>query len=260
VNNTSNEPERTSTQVLDEPSTEEEEEPPSRKPWTTIRDQAGRFLRLGWDALKVVIILTLICGVLFPALVLALGQLAFNHQANGSLIRNDQGVIIGSELIGQQFTRPEYFHGRPSVVGYNAASSGGSNLGPTNPQRIDGNGSTYAGMKSYADQFRAENSIPAATELPSDIVSASGSGLDPHISVDAARLQVNRVVAARRTITAGGRPLPSITPERVNDLITRRVEGRELGVLGEPRVNVLELNMDLDATFGAPVEAGGAGR
>src|SRR5260221_3518552 len=153
-------------------------------------------------------------------------HLASNQQANGSLITDPQGRVIGSTLMGQHFTRPEYFHGRTSAVGYDASNSGGSNLGPTNPQLINGNGSevtikagepipangtpvpgkpntyyvpgSYLGVKTYAEHFRQENGLAPNTPLPADIVTASGSGLDPDISVDAAFLQVHRVVAARK--------------------------------------------------------------
>jgi K+-transporting ATPase ATPase C chain len=185
-----------------------------------------------WNSVKVIVVLLALLVIIYPLVVWGIGQVAFNKQANGSLITNSQGQVIGSELIGQQFTRAEYFHGRPSVVGYNAAGSGASNLGPTNPQLIDGNGSevtveagatpppnatpvagkpntyyvpgSYLGVKNYAGQFRQENGLAPDAKLPADIVTASGSGLDPQISVDAATLQVNRIVEARQA--EGGRP------------------------------------------------------
>ncbi len=232
--------------------------------------------RESWNAVKITLVLLVLCVVIYPTVVWGVGQLGFNKQANGSLIKDGQGNVVGSELIGQQFTKAEYFHGRPSAVGYNAAGSGASNLGPTNPQLVDGNGSevtvaagatpppngtpvagkpntyyvpgSYLGVKNYAEQFRTENGLAADTKLPADIVTASGSGLDPNVSVEAANLQVNRVVEARKAL--GGKNA-TITPEKVKELISQNTDGRDLGVLGEPRVNVLKLNLALDATFGA---------
>jgi potassium-transporting ATPase KdpC subunit len=155
-----------------------------------------------WGALKLILILLLLCGVVFPLIVFSVGQIAFPEQANGSLIRDSQGRVVGSKLLGQQFTRSEYFHGRPSAVGYNAASSGGSNLGPTNAQLIQGNGT--------------EVTVAAGTPAPADIITASGSGLDPDISVEAALLQVNRVVAARQVLGGGN---AAITAARVHEFL-----------------------------------------
>jgi K+-transporting ATPase ATPase C chain len=230
-----------------------------------------------WNALRIILVLLVLCGVCFPLVVFCIGQVAFHSQANGSLITDSQGHVIGSQLLGQQFTQPEYFHGRPSAVNYNAASSGGSNIGPTNPQLLNGNGSevtvaqgtpapaggmpvagkkntyyvpgTYLGVKAYADQFRQENGLAPNTPLPADIVTASGSGLDPDISVAAALLQVNRVVAARQHL--GGKNA-TITPAQVKVLISNATRGRDLGIMGEPGVNVLELNIALDKAYTAP--------
>jgi potassium-transporting ATPase KdpC subunit len=230
-----------------------------------------------WNSLRIILILLILFGIIYPLIVFGIGQLAFNKQANGSLITNAHGQVIGSSLLGQQFTRPEYFHGRPSVVGYDASSSGGSNLGPTNPQLIEGNGSevtvapgtpppagstpvpgkpntyyvpgTYLGVKTYAELFRKENGLSPNTPLPADIVTVSGSGLDPDISVDAALLQANRVVKARQAL--GGKNI-TITLEKVQALIAQYTEGRDLGILGEPRVNVFDLNMALDSAYGPP--------
>jgi K+-transporting ATPase ATPase C chain len=230
-----------------------------------------------WNSVKVIVVLLVLTVVFYPLVVWGIGQAAFNKQANGSLITNSQGQIIGSELIGQQFSRPEYFHGRPSAVGYNAAGSGASNLGPTNPQLIDGNGSevtvsagatpppnstpvagkpntyyapgSYLGVKNYAEQFRQENGLAPDVKLPADIVTASGSGLDPQISVEAATLQIERIVHARK---AEGGKAASITPEQVKALVSQNTSGRDLGFLGEPGVNVLKLNLALDNAFGLP--------
>lgn len=230
-----------------------------------------------WKALKLIVVLLVLCGVVFPLIVFVIGQLVFPDQANGSLLRDKQDLVIGSKLLGQQFTRAEYFHGRPSAAGYNASNSTGSNIGPTNPQLIGGNGSevtvaagtppptnatpvpgkantysvpgSYAGVKAYAEQFRQENGLPPNTPLPADIITASGSGLDPDISIDAALLQVNRIVAARQKL---GGTNATITPDKVRELIRQNTQGRDLGFLGEPRVNVLALNVALNEAYGAP--------
>ena len=257
----------------------------SVKTWTahlsSALQRSGREMRhllpVILHAIRGVVVLTLLCGVVFPLFVLAIGQLAFPTQANGSLLTDGQGHVVGSSLIGQQFTQSVYFHGRPSAVGYNAAGSGGSNIGPTNPQLLNGNGSevtipadatpppgstpvpgrphtyyvpgSYLGIINYADQFRKENGLPPNLPLPADIVTASGSGLDPDISVQAAMLQVNRIVAARKAL---GGTNATIAPDRVVTLIVQHTEQPTLGILGEPRVNVLDLNLALDALFGSP--------
>ncbi len=193
-----------------------------------VAHETRNLLPVAVRSLRMTLVLVVLSGVIFPLLVLAIGQAAFPAQANGSLITNNQGRVIGSSLIGQQFTQPAYFHGRPSAVGYNAAGSGSSAIGPTNPHLVSGNGSevtvargaapppgatpvpgkpntyyvpgSYLGVRSYANQFRKENGLASDTPLPSDIVTASGSGLDPDISVEAAYLQLNRVVAARKAL------------------------------------------------------------
>jgi potassium-transporting ATPase KdpC subunit len=239
-----------------------------------------------WNSMRIILILLILCGVIYPLILFGVGQLAFNQQANGSLIRDAHGQVIGSELIGQYWTKSQYFHGRPSATvnpstgqpePYAADNSAGANLGPTNPQLIEGNGrevtvapgtppptgstpvagkphtyyvpGTYLGVKTYAELFRKENGLSPNTPLPADIITASGSGLDPDISVEAALLQVNRVVNARRAL--GGKNA-AITPEKVKALIAQDTQARDLGILGEPRVNVLELNLALDATYGPP--------
>jgi K+-transporting ATPase ATPase C chain len=182
-------------------------------------------------AIKATLVLALLTGILYPLAVTGLSKALFRHQAEGSLIQAN-GKTVGSELIGQRFTRPEYFHGRPSAAGndgYDAVAPGGgaSNYGPTNQKLVD---------RASADlkQFRADN--PAFSgAAPSDLVTASGSGLDPHISPASADVQVARVAAAR-----------GVGQEQVRSLVAQNTEGRQFGILGEPRVNVLKLNLSLD--------------
>lgn len=180
-------------------------------------------------AIKATLVLTILTGVAYPLLVTGLSKALFPRQAEGSLIRAN-GKVIGSELIGQRFTRPEYFHGRPSAAGndgYDGLSSGGSNLGPTSQKLVDR-------IKDDAKKFRAEN--PTFTgPIPADLLTASGSGLDPDISPDSAEAQVGRVSAAR-----------GIGVETVRQIVAANTEGRQFGILGEPRVNVLRLNLALD--------------
>ncbi|HEY2840971.1 MAG TPA: potassium-transporting ATPase subunit KdpC [Pirellulales bacterium] len=180
-------------------------------------------------ACAIFILLTLLTGVIFPAVVTGLAQLFFPSQANGSLIEKD-GKIVGSSLIGQPFAGPQYFWSRPSATApspYNGASSGGSNLGPTNPALADAVRQRVAALQA-AD--------PGNTEpVPVDLVTASGSGLDPHISPAAAEYQVKRVARLRK-----------VKESVVRDLVAKHTEERALGLLGEPRVNVLLLNLDLD--------------
>ena len=176
------------------------------------------------------LLLTLLTGLIYPLLITALAQVVFPYQANGSLITQN-GQVVGSALIGQQFDEPKYFWGRLSATGgqpYNAAASSGSNLGPTNPALIDQVSARIAALKA-ADP---NNSLP----IPVDLVTASGSGLDPEISIAAARYQAIRVARIR-----------GLAVDRVETLIDHYTTGRTLGFLGEPRVNVLELNLALDA-------------
>ena len=180
-------------------------------------------------ALFIFVILTLITGVLYPSLVTVIAQLAFQSQANGSLIERN-GRTVGSRLIGQPFSDPKYFWGRPSAttpMPYNAGSSAGSNLGPTNPALEDAVKARIAALKD------ADPGQSAA--IPVDLVTASASGLDPHISPAAAEYQLARVARVR-----------GLVPKEVRRLVAANTEWRQFGVLGEPRVNVLTLNLALD--------------
>jgi len=175
------------------------------------------------------IVLTILFGLAYPLVFTGLAQVLFPRQANGSLVTVN-GKVAGSELIGQSFTKPEYFHGRPSAAGnngYDAANSGGSNLGPTNQKLVDR-------VKADVQKFRAEN--PDYTgPIPADLLTSSGSGLDPHISPASAEAQVARIAKAR-----------GVTPDRIAELVAKHTDGRQWGIFGEPRVNVLLLNIDLD--------------
>jgi K+-transporting ATPase ATPase C chain len=245
-----------------------------------LAPQMRSLLETSLQAVRILLILTVLSGVIFPLLLFVIGQAVFPTQANGSLIKNSQGQIVGSSLIGQQFTNPAYFHGRPSAVGYNAAGSGGSAIGPTNPQLLSGNGTevtvtpgstppaggtpvpgkpntyyvpgSYLGITTYANLFRKENGLDPNTPLPADIATASGSGLDPDISVAAAYLEVNRIVAARKALGGKNR---SVTVDQVNALIAQHTVWPGLGFLGEPYVNVLDLNLALDALYGPPTRS-----
>ncbi|HEY6340211.1 MAG TPA: potassium-transporting ATPase subunit KdpC [Bryobacteraceae bacterium] len=182
--------------------------------------------------LRINIFLTILFGVAYPLVITGISQLAFPHKANGSLIVSD-GKTIGSELIGQNFTRPEYFQPRPSAAGndgYDPTASGGSNFGPTNQKLIDR-------VKASIEKFRKENPDYKGP-IPADLVTASASGLDPHLSPDSAKAQAPRVANAR-----GARP------DQVQQLIAQFTEMPSLGLLGEPRVNVLKLNLALDREF-----------
>jgi K+-transporting ATPase ATPase C chain len=179
-------------------------------------------------AIAITLVTTVLLGLVYPLVVTALAQLLFPEKANGSLIRERDGTVVGSRLIGQPFSSPGYFHPRPSAAGpagYDASSSSGSNLGPTSSKLIER-------IRREVERLRAEN--PTAL-IPVDLVTTSGSGLDPHISPAAAEFQIPRVARER-----------GMSEDELRRLVARHTEGRQFGILGEPRVNVLELNRELD--------------
>jgi K+-transporting ATPase ATPase C chain len=185
-----------------------------------------------WPALRINIFLTILLGVGYPLAVTGISQLAFSHQANGSLITKN-GQVIGSELIGQNFTKPEYFQPRPSAAGndgYDPTASGGFNYGPTNQKLIDR-------VKASVAKFHKENPDYRGP-IPADLLTGSGSGLDPDISPASAQAQALRVAKAR-----------GISADRMNQLVAQYTKSPDLGLLGEPRVNVLKLNLALDEQY-----------
>jgi potassium-transporting ATPase KdpC subunit len=186
-------------------------------------------MREFWISIKMTIVLTLLLGIIYPVAMALVGHVLFSHQADGSLITKN-GAVVGSELIGQNFSSTAYFHSRPSAAGnngYDATSSSGSNLGPTNKTLID------TVRKRLKDIAESEN--VSASKVPIDLVTASGSGLDPDISPAAADLQVDRVAKAR-----------GMTVETVSQLVQENTSGRWIGLFGESGVNVLKLNLTLD--------------
>ena len=200
-------------------------------------------------SLRITFILLLLVSGIYPLVVWGISQVAFKRQANGSLIRNAQGQVIGSELLAQGFTKPEYFHPRPSAAGngYDPTASGGTNLGPTSDKLINGvhkkdlspgkpDPADFDGVADLAKAYRTENGLAATARVPVDAVTRSASGLDPQISLANAQIQVVRVAKAR-----------GLSEEAIRGLIAENTSGRGLGVLGEPAVNVLKLNLALDA-------------
>lgn len=177
------------------------------------------------------IVTVILLGLIYPVVITGLGMLIFPHQANGSVVESN-GKIVGSEIIGQLWTKSQYFQGRPSAAGkngYDPTSTGGTNLGPTAKKLIEGTKATIAGLKKANPN--------AVGEPPMDLVTSSGSGIDPDISPEGAAWQIPRVAAARH-----------MTPEAIKAIVDAHTSGRTFGILGEPRVNVLALNRALDAT------------
>jgi K+-transporting ATPase ATPase C chain len=193
-------------------------------------------------ALRVTLVTLVLTGIVYPLALTGVAQGIFHDRANGSLVRDASGAVVGSELIGQVFTNRAYLQGRPSAAGsgYDATASSGSNLGPTSRKLRD---------RVTADIERLRRENPGAPlPIPAELVTASASGLDPDLSPAAALWQVSRIAAARQ-----------IAPDRIRQTIESRIEGRDLGVLGEPRVNVLTVNLALDQQFGKPVKQAPAG-
>ena len=199
-----------------------------------------------FPALMMMVVFTVITGLAYPLVVTGIAQGLFNDNADGSLVEAADGEVVGSSLIGQSFTEPQYFHPRPSAAGdgYDASASSGSNLGPTNEKLLVGEkddpatkdvDESFDGIEQRADAYRDENGLDADAAVPVDAVTASGSGLDPNISVANARLQAPRVADER-----------ALDLEAVLELVDDHTSGRALGFLGEKGVNVLELNLSLD--------------
>ena len=181
-------------------------------------------------AIMATLMLAVVCCGIYPLVVFGIGQTFFHDKANGSLIVDKDGTIHGSRLLGQQFTSEKYFQSRPSAAGngYDATSSGGSNLGPTSSNLV-------ATITQRIADYRAQNNLATNTLVPADAVTASGSGLDPHISIQNAELQAPRIAKAR-----------NLPVEKVQSLIRANTDSADLGILGEPGVNVLALNLALD--------------
>jgi potassium-transporting ATPase KdpC subunit len=201
-------------------------------------------------ALRATLVTLVVTGIVYPFAVTGAAQVLFPHRANGSIVTDDKGVEVGSELIGQGFTSPAYVWPRPSASGYDGANSGGTNLGPTSAKLRDGTpddlatkdvDESFTGVTQLVKDYAAANELPSGAEVPVDAVTRSASGIDPHISPANAKLQVLRIAKARNVDVA-----------RVAAVIDVYVEDRDLGFLGEPRVNVLEVNLALDRKFGRP--------
>ena len=208
------------------------------QPTTRLGIEWGQVIR---PAIGVIVLLTILTGLLYPAVVTGISQALFPNQANGSLIKDKDGNIIGSALIGQQFSDPKYFWGRLSATGpvpYNGGISSGSNYGPLNPALVGNGGSVQSRVQALHDAEKAAG-VDNTQAVPVDLVTASASGLDPEISPAAAAYQVARIAAIRK-----------LAPTAVQKLVDQYTEGRLLGLIGEPRVNVLKLNLALDALAG----------
>jgi K+-transporting ATPase ATPase C chain len=188
------------------------------------------FLKELWTSVVATVVLCVVVSGIYPVLIWGVGQVLFPHQANGSLVESN-GQIVGSELLAQGFSGAKYFHPRPSDAGtgYDPTSSGGSNLGPTSQKLMDG-------IKANVAQYRQENSLAADALVPVDAVTASGSGLDPHISLQNAKIQVPRVAKER-----------GLTNEAVQAEVTKATDNALFGIGGDPGVNVLKVNLALDA-------------
>jgi potassium-transporting ATPase KdpC subunit len=190
------------------------------------------FIEIKNSVVATIIFAIILCGI-YPLIVYGAGQLFFPNKANGSLIEGKDRTLVGSELLGQMFSGEKYFHPRPSAAGtgYDASNSSGTNLGPTSQKLRDS-------VKAAVEQYRKENNLAPDALVPADAVTSSGSGLDPHISVGNAQLQLMRVAKAR-----------SLDENKVRELVEKFTDGRQFGILGDPGVNVLKLNLALDGTL-----------
>lgn len=201
-------------------------------------------------ALRATLVTLVLTGIVYPLAVTGAAQVLFSHRANGSIVVDDKGHEVGSELVGQGFAAPEYVWSRPSSSGYDAANSGGTNLGPTSQKLRDGAvddpatkdvDESFTGVTQLAHDYRETNGLTATELVPVDAVTRSASGIDPDVSPDNAMFQAARIAKARGVELA-----------RVQAVIADNTDGRELGFLGEPRVNVLAVNLALDRKFGRP--------
>lgn len=190
-------------------------------------------LKLIWRSIVATFVLAFLLCVVYPLIITGIGKVFFSDNVSGGIIMVD-GKPVGAKLIGQSFSKPEYFHGRPSAAGdkgYDASNSSGSNLGPTNQKFFDT-------LKGNVDAVMKDNPSLQRGQIPTDLVTASGSGLDPHISPEGAKVQIDRVAKAR-----------GITSEQLSQLVEAHTEGPQWGIFGEPVLNVLLLNLDLDRSF-----------
>jgi K+-transporting ATPase ATPase C chain len=201
-------------------------------------------------AFRAALVTLVLTGLAYPLVVTGLAQVVFPDRANGSIVVDDQGREVGSALIGQGFSDPGYVRPRPSANAYDASNSGGTNLGTTSKKLRDGQpddpatkdvDESFTGAAALAQAFRIDNAVPAGVDVPADAVTRSASGLDPHVSPETAMLQAGRIARAR-----------GVAADRVQAVVAAYTEGRELGLLGEPRVNVLAVNLALDRQFGRP--------
>jgi K+-transporting ATPase ATPase C chain len=217
-------------------------EPPERTAaWASSSVPPARLSEQIRPAILSLLTLTLLAGCAFPLLLAAVGRPLFPHQARGSLVIRG-GIIVGSELIGQQFSRPEYFQSRPSAAGsgYDGTSSGGTNLGPNNPKLKNG-ATDFAGIRQLAEEYRTCNGLAPDALVPIDAVTRSASGLDPDITPANAALQVSRVARAR-----------GVSEEAVRRVVANHTKEPQFGFLGNARVPVLELNLALDESLAVP--------
>ena len=204
-------------------------------------------------AVRATLVTLVLTGILYPLAVTGGAQLLFPHRANGSIVVDDRGNEVGSELIGQGFADPAYVQSRPSANGFDASNSGGTNLGTTSKKLREGQpddpatkdvDESFTGAQQLATAFRTDNGLADGVAVPADAVTRSASGLDPHVSPENARLQAPRIAKAR-----------GVAVDRVQRVIIEHTDDRELGFLGEERVNVLEVNLALDRNFGRPAHS-----